>query len=773
MGIEFLEFPPVLQLYLRRFEYNVDYDQNEKLNDRYEFPTEIDLTTYLARDADRSRSNVYELYGVLVHSGDVSFGHYDAFLRTTTAPQWFEFNDSHVKKVTAWKAIDANFGGHEVTTTQTGWTHTGWNWDKSFSAYILVYLRRADAAQILTPLRDEEVPEHVRESINQPDEEEARMKTPGTVNVFDLDRSLRENTCASCLGFQRANCYQTLKIEETDTFSSVYDKIAALYNTKPDAIGVWYGCSGPNAIPNIQLPRMPQMPTYALKWYTFFLVHKQPGEPLVQSVTALTVYLKFFCPAWEAPLQYLGSYTTSKMVRISALLAEVNSRLGTPPETPLLIYEENLSKTVRQLKLLPSDDLDTNRAWISTGHCLIFQFQPGTPIPEMRFNPLPPISGIPEETAAAPDDVEAKQGFAEVPVHELTLTRGPCETVEQWVAQRVSTRVDIIVFAYAAPKVPLARLRIPSTAKWDDLTTLIATATKVDYVAGEDTMLLYKKDYYTDDPSSSPHTTSYYPTISMLFPSTDRSQHWLFFRVLKGITPTEVAKGTLITVEMSLDGHTVAKSVEVAVSRSAYFRELRRKLDPLDFLQGIDGDAQFVILKDSTVSDVDDNDFLSYVTRVCVTVVPRGSQGPSDAEQRVWLMLAGIDTIDYLQPVGLPVLLRGTDTLTVAQAKPEIARLLALTPDEAKKMNCFTGERLVPFVPGQALKDEALLWDLGDPATVYVVHDTKRKPNRWRQQSRLTTKPFSTYSADCRRPDRKASPSKRQKAKLKWKWLKL
>jgi hypothetical protein len=35
----------------------------------------------------------------------------------------------------------------------------------------------------------------------------------------------------------------------------------------------------------------------------------------------------------------------------------------------------------------------------------------------------------------------------------------------------------------------LARLRIQSTAKWDNLTGLIATATKVDYVAGEDTML--------------------------------------------------------------------------------------------------------------------------------------------------------------------------------------------------------------------------------------------------------------------------------------------
>jgi hypothetical protein len=286
------------------------------------------------------------------------------------------------------------------------------------------------------------------------------------------------------------------------------------------------------------------------------------------------------------------------------------------------------------------------------------------------------------------------------------------------------------VFAYAAPKVPLVKLRIPSTAKWDDLTSLITRATKVDYVAGEDTILLYKKDYYSDDPATNPHMTTYYPTISMLFPSTDPSQHWLFFRVLKGITPAEVASGTLIIVELSLDGHTVAKSVEVAISRNAYFRELRRKLDSLGFLQGINGDAQFAILKDGIVSDAAENDCLLYATKVFLTVVPRGSQEPSDPERRLWLILARIDATDYLEPFGFPVVLRTTDTLTVAQAKPEIARLLALTPDQATKMKCFTGNRWVQFVPGQALKDDALLWDLGSPATIFVLYDTRRKPSR-------------------------------------------
>jgi hypothetical protein len=46
------------------------------------------------------------------------------------------------------------------------------------------------------------------------------------------------------------------------------------------------------------------------------------------------------------------------------------------------------------------------------------------------------------------------------------------------------------------------------------------------------------------------------------------------------------------------------------------------------------------------------------------------------------------------------VVLRITNTLTVTKANPEIARLLALMPDQAKKMKCFKGERWVQFVPG-------------------------------------------------------------------------
>ena len=55
-GVLFTEFPPVLQLQLKRFEYDFQRDTMVKINDRYEFPEQLDLDAgdgkYLSPDAD-------------------------------------------------------------------------------------------------------------------------------------------------------------------------------------------------------------------------------------------------------------------------------------------------------------------------------------------------------------------------------------------------------------------------------------------------------------------------------------------------------------------------------------------------------------------------------------------------------------------------------------------------------------------------------------------------------------------------------------------------
>lgn len=103
-GVLFEKFPPVLELHLKRFEYDFVRDMNVKINSRYEFPDVLDLDIgngkYLSPSADRSVRNRYLLHSVLVHSGGVHGGHYYAFIRPDLDEyaQWYKFDDERVTR---------------------------------------------------------------------------------------------------------------------------------------------------------------------------------------------------------------------------------------------------------------------------------------------------------------------------------------------------------------------------------------------------------------------------------------------------------------------------------------------------------------------------------------------------------------------------------------------------------------------------------------------------------------------------------------------------
>ena len=73
-----------------------------QINDRYEFPDELDLDVgdgrLLSENADRSVRNLYKLHSVLVHSGGVHGGHYYAFIRPD-GTRWLKFDDERVRGV--------------------------------------------------------------------------------------------------------------------------------------------------------------------------------------------------------------------------------------------------------------------------------------------------------------------------------------------------------------------------------------------------------------------------------------------------------------------------------------------------------------------------------------------------------------------------------------------------------------------------------------------------------------------------------------------------
>ncbi|CAI0392629.1 unnamed protein product [Linum tenue] len=126
----FLRFPPVLQLHLKRFEYDKSQGTSLKaglillfnvncvlqINDRYEYPLQLDLDRegrkYLSPDADYSVCNLYTLHSVLVHAGRENAGHYYAFIRPPVSDEWYKFDDEHVTKEDVKRVLE-EYGGEE------------------------------------------------------------------------------------------------------------------------------------------------------------------------------------------------------------------------------------------------------------------------------------------------------------------------------------------------------------------------------------------------------------------------------------------------------------------------------------------------------------------------------------------------------------------------------------------------------------------------------------------------------------------------------------
>jgi len=108
--------PPLLMVQLKRFGYDWEANRAIKYDDFFEFPWILDLEPYTAdglsrqeKDIGPSEQKLYELVGIVVHSGQASAGHYYSFIKVKRPPtssaipedravetnsgRWLRFND--------------------------------------------------------------------------------------------------------------------------------------------------------------------------------------------------------------------------------------------------------------------------------------------------------------------------------------------------------------------------------------------------------------------------------------------------------------------------------------------------------------------------------------------------------------------------------------------------------------------------------------------------------------------------------------------------------
>jgi len=180
-SIKFKTFPRILNLQLKRFEYDWERDVRVKLHDEISFPMLLDMSKYLVdpkllqtnedkekaekasttekkdektkkekkeKDKEKDKETLpstdldlpfFELYAVLVHSGNAGFGHYYAFLKNFTDAKWYKFNDEQVSVMDESEVEKQLIGG---SSSSGFFMQSAPSMQRSATPYMLVYRKK-------------------------------------------------------------------------------------------------------------------------------------------------------------------------------------------------------------------------------------------------------------------------------------------------------------------------------------------------------------------------------------------------------------------------------------------------------------------------------------------------------------------------------------------------------------------------------------------------------------------------------------------------------
>ncbi|KAK9823704.1 hypothetical protein WJX72_004794 [[Myrmecia] bisecta] len=399
-GVLFDVLPPVLQLQLKRFEYDFQRDIMVKINDRYEFFDELDLDRedgkYLAPTADRSVRNKYRLHSVLVHSGGVHGGHYYAYIRPD-GKQWLKFDDEKVTKEDKRKALDEQFGGEDENPAPApGFNNPPtFKFTKYSNAYMLVYVRESDWGQVMCSVTEKDISDHVRLRLQaEADEKERRRKEKLEAHLFTIIKVARDEDMLEQIGSTRFfdlvdhDKVKQFRVRKQLLFSDFKAEVERQLGVPVDRQRYWLWAKRqnntfrPNRVMQLEDDAKQVMEikdgTYRngvtdLRLY-LEVPHaaQSPTSPLLPiSKNEILLFFKFYDPLTET-LRYAGRGFAHKTTKVADMFPMLRKMAGLPEDAPLEAYEEiKFEPNVMCDQLQPKTTLTT--AQLEDGDIMCYQ----------------------------------------------------------------------------------------------------------------------------------------------------------------------------------------------------------------------------------------------------------------------------------------------------------------------------------------------------------------------------------------------------------------
>jgi len=377
-GIIFESFPPVLHLHLLRFQYDPLTDNNVKINDRFEFFEEINLSKYLKSNNDiedsyrqpysfvseyqnssgtnnnnnnnnkQTESAIYILHAVLVHSGDNHGGHYVVFINPKGDGNWCKFDDDVVSVCSKNEAISNNFGGTDDETSK-----------HCTNAYMLVYIRQD--SDVLEPVTEESIPSELVERLKEEKRQETLRRKERTEQHLFL--TITAYTECSFMGHRgndlfdldKAIC-KTFKVERSFNYQQTLASIGAELNYPPEGIRLWQiirrdnDTYRPSALEmtddkDRSIEDILERSSNVNSIFSCFLELVRPSAPVkclpdyYPNAGNILLFFKYYDPINEF-ITYCGYDYINENSKFTSLVPILNAKVGLRANTPLILYEE-------------------------------------------------------------------------------------------------------------------------------------------------------------------------------------------------------------------------------------------------------------------------------------------------------------------------------------------------------------------------------------------------------------------------------------------------
>lgn len=373
-GVIFQKFPPVLHLQLKRFEYDIEKDAMVKINDRHEFPMQIDLGPYLDNESPvRNEDWKYNLHGVLVHSGDLHGGHYFTLIKPEKDSDWFKFDDDRVTRVLEREVLEDNFGGEYPNGQlgQTGVRAPVRAMKRFTNAYMLVYVRESMSDEILKPFAEDDTPRHLRERL---EEErlamEARKREREEQHLYLTTKIITEDTFKAHQGFDMATFEErnlpasdlpSFRVLKNEPYLTFKQRLAQEYGVSPDSFRLWVMVNRQNKTvrPDTVVPE--NDPNLTLEMVRDRMASRQNDlrlflEPVTPDMRSqgdaeppLMILLKYFDVSRQT-LTGVGRIYARRNQKVSDLVPTVNELMRWAPQTEVRLYEEIKPGMIEQMK---------------------------------------------------------------------------------------------------------------------------------------------------------------------------------------------------------------------------------------------------------------------------------------------------------------------------------------------------------------------------------------------------------------------------------------